>query len=175
WVFRKQLTPRWRAALWMLVMIRLLLPISLSSGTSIFNLAPSLKTAPIEAIRASAERPGQTPVLSSPRATIPDIQAQPAETGRSQIENVRALAPVVAEAIPAPLAPAPSRSPFRPSWPQVLLSIWLLGVATLSLTVLFFSLKIGRKLRAASRVSDEAILSLFAQCRDEIGIARELQ
>src|SRR4051812_24869287 len=103
WVFRKQLTPRWRAALWMLVMIRLLLPISLSSGTSIFNLAPSLKTPPLEAIRPSPQPPDQLSGPSSPRATIPDILPSLPEMERSQIENGLAPGPVVRKSIAAPL------------------------------------------------------------------------
>src|SRR5437867_11776091 len=34
WLFRRHLTPRWRCALWGLVMLRLLLPVSLSSSAS---------------------------------------------------------------------------------------------------------------------------------------------
>jgi len=41
WLFRRQLTPRWRCALWLLVALRLVLPISFSSETSIYNLLPS--------------------------------------------------------------------------------------------------------------------------------------
>src|ERR1700761_5909079 len=40
WVFQKQLTPRWRCALWLVVVARLLLVFSFSSATSIFNLLP---------------------------------------------------------------------------------------------------------------------------------------
>jgi beta-lactamase regulating signal transducer with metallopeptidase domain/uncharacterized GH25 family protein len=169
WLFRKQLTSSWRAALWMLVMIRLLLPISLSSGTSIFNLVPSLKAPPIGA----SARGGQAPGPSSPRSTIAVIQPSFTEIERSQMESATLDAPVIHESISTPLATTPS--PLRPSWPKVLLAIWLLGVASLSFTVLFFSLKIGHKLRVVSRVSDEATLNLFAQCREELGITQELQ
>jgi beta-lactamase regulating signal transducer with metallopeptidase domain len=34
WVFRKQLAPRWRCALWLLVVVRLL-PVSFTSNTSL--------------------------------------------------------------------------------------------------------------------------------------------
>ena len=40
WLLRKQLSPRWRCALWLLVVTRLLLPVSISSTASIFNLMP---------------------------------------------------------------------------------------------------------------------------------------
>ena len=38
WLFRQQLTPRWRCALWWLVVVRLLLPVSVENAASIFNL-----------------------------------------------------------------------------------------------------------------------------------------
>ena len=41
WFFRRRLTPRWRCALWLLVMVRLMLPLSLASSTSIFNWLPA--------------------------------------------------------------------------------------------------------------------------------------
>src|ERR1700722_18037231 len=37
WLFHKQLTPRWRYSLWLLVVIRLAMPFSAESGLSIFN------------------------------------------------------------------------------------------------------------------------------------------
>src|SRR4051812_7201360 len=37
WVFRDQLAPRWRHALWFLVVLRLVLPISPPSALSLFN------------------------------------------------------------------------------------------------------------------------------------------
>jgi beta-lactamase regulating signal transducer with metallopeptidase domain len=41
WLFKSRLTPRWRCALWLLPAIRLLLPVSISSTVSLFNLIPS--------------------------------------------------------------------------------------------------------------------------------------
>src|SRR5688572_25453507 len=70
WIFRRQLTPGLRCALWMLVMARLLLPVSLPTGFSIFNLLPS--TPPV---REAAETPP-----SVVPATTPAIVA--AEPGR---------------------------------------------------------------------------------------------
>ena len=40
-LFRRWLTPRWRHALWWLVMARLVLPATPASGVSVFNLAPA--------------------------------------------------------------------------------------------------------------------------------------
>jgi bla regulator protein BlaR1 len=37
WIFRRQLTHRWRFALWWIVLARLLLPFSPQSAVSVFN------------------------------------------------------------------------------------------------------------------------------------------
>ncbi len=39
WLFGRQLAPRWRYALWLLVLVRLTLPISSRSPCSLYNLA----------------------------------------------------------------------------------------------------------------------------------------
>ena len=38
WLFARRLRPRWRYALWLLVMVRLALPLTVSSSASLFNL-----------------------------------------------------------------------------------------------------------------------------------------
>lgn len=40
WLFRKRLSAGWRSALWLLLLVRLIFPISFPSGASVFNLAP---------------------------------------------------------------------------------------------------------------------------------------
>ena len=44
--FKNQLSAQWRCALWLLPALRLLLPVSLSSGTSVFNLVPKFDGIP---------------------------------------------------------------------------------------------------------------------------------
>lgn len=70
WLLRKQLTPRWRHALWFLVFIRLALPFSLETPVSLFNwFHPKLPAAgPVKSVEggpgraASPQEPAETPV-----------------------------------------------------------------------------------------------------------------
>src|SRR5512137_1259538 len=55
WLLRDRLSPRWRHALWLLVMLRLLMPWSIESGVSIFNALPGW---PVERGAPSAELGG---------------------------------------------------------------------------------------------------------------------
>src|SRR5579864_7417292 len=58
-LFRRQLSPRWRSALWLLVMVRLSLPVSIGSVVSIFNLWPRLPaSAPNEITLFTPPTPG---------------------------------------------------------------------------------------------------------------------
>ena len=55
-VFRKWLTPRWRCALWLLLVARLLLPVSPPSPLSIFNLPAFRLWRANPAVAGEAER-----------------------------------------------------------------------------------------------------------------------
>src|SRR5580693_6744719 len=37
WIFARHLSPRWRYALWLLVLVRLAMPLTVSSSASLFN------------------------------------------------------------------------------------------------------------------------------------------
>ena len=75
-LFGRWLTPRWRHALWLIVVARLLLPVAPASPWSAFNLAPTLPVR-LTARPASASL---TPVLSdssTPAARTPSIPTAP--------------------------------------------------------------------------------------------------
>src|SRR5947207_9601564 len=46
WLFRKRLSPEWRYGLWLLLVLRLLMPVSPQAAFSVFNLARLAKQAP---------------------------------------------------------------------------------------------------------------------------------
>jgi beta-lactamase regulating signal transducer with metallopeptidase domain len=73
WVLRKHLTPRWRHALWLLVVIRLALPWTVPSPVSLFNWvgggSPSAPSALAPAMTVAETAPGQegaAPMASAP-------------------------------------------------------------------------------------------------------------
>src|SRR5512138_1071649 len=65
WIFRKQLAPRWHHALWLLVVIRLLLPFSIETRVSLFNWIPH-PTAPagVTAVAVILPQPVAAPVTA---------------------------------------------------------------------------------------------------------------
>ena len=84
WVFRKKLSPRWRYALWSLVLLRLMLPVSPQSAFSIFNYA---KGANVFVAGTAAGSTGYQPVPSgdSPDGTKQTIHTSSAEIGRAHV------------------------------------------------------------------------------------------
>lgn len=75
WLLRNQLSPRWRHALWLLVVVRLVLPVSIESPLSVFNW---LKGIPMT---ASAEARGLTPettVVETVEHSLPPMTASAA-------------------------------------------------------------------------------------------------
>src|SRR5687768_361002 len=64
-LFRRHLTPEWSCALWLLVVIRLL-PVSLSSSVSLFNLLPRWFEPRIISLAPAAPTNPAAPSASAP-------------------------------------------------------------------------------------------------------------
>jgi beta-lactamase regulating signal transducer with metallopeptidase domain/Tol biopolymer transport system component len=81
WAFRKKLSLRWRYSLWLLVVIRLMLPVSVESSFSLFNQ--------IKAVKGFAFG-NATGVLFSgdaPSITVPSLQSIQAGTSRARVPS----------------------------------------------------------------------------------------
>ncbi len=162
WTFRRQLAPRWRCALWLVLVVRLLVPFSTSSAISIFNLLAVAETkaaaavghANVTRVTGPAEQaPGArfAPLASSP-ADQPSSTLAPSSAGRGEGTSLR-----------------PGQT-----WPRVLLGIWLAGVTVLLVRLLMMSRRFARRLAGASPVTDAQVLSLLTICRARLQIASRL-
>src|SRR2546428_696796 len=67
WVFQKKLSPRWRYALWSLVLIRLMLPLSPESTFSIFNYTKAVSAFAPETV--ATQRPAG--ILPADQPNVP--------------------------------------------------------------------------------------------------------
>lgn len=105
-VFRKQLAPRWRFALWWIVVLRLLLPVVPPSAWSVFNLA---KLVPGRTFYASKSSVSST--KAAPDASASLVPSPP----RPRASAVRATPLPHTLFKPLPDAPTPFSSPSRPS------------------------------------------------------------
>lgn len=159
WLFQRQLTPRWRCALWLLVATRLLLPFSPSSAISVFNLLP--RTSHLE----FAGPVQMTTVVSAradrPMPFAPSAQENKPNTGRRTAGGDRPL---------AAMAPKAAKSGFAWSWPIFIFSIWLAGVLVLTKHVLASSLRLWRHSTPLQPALQTLVTPLLRECCERLQI-----
>ena len=179
WLFRRQLTNRWRFALWWIVLARLLLPFGPESAVSLFNflqpplqlitrqlsassmLSPQSKHAPVA--------PGSS-VVAIPHSDMVESELPSMDMGESQLTAANDP-PAHSEATPTPIKA-------QPAWRWTdwlvpgLTALWLAGVLGLLGLVAVQFVRFQRRLGAGSRPADPALRELLEECRREFGMAR---
>lgn len=164
----RRLPPRWRHALWLIVLARLLLPVSVPSPASVFNflhvpMAPGTRT----------ESPPQfaSGFAAGDRgaAAQPDFAAAPAVDVREPFAN-DANPPSLEPVVTASTAAAPSAAPI--GWRRVAAWLWLAGVVGFTAVLAVQTLGLARRLRQAVPIAEEPLLRLLEACRAEMGVRR---
>ena len=175
WLFRRRLTNRWRFALWWIVLARLLLPISLPSTVSLFNLFQP-------AVRIIGLRP--TTPTAPPR--LPYKSYAP---GFPQVENALPHDPFPTPApvtVPAVSPPQPDTTVmanaiqtrarnFNDLLIPCLSGLWLAGVLILGGVVAAQLLRFNRKLARACAPSNPDLQTMLDDCRREFGVSRPIE
>jgi bla regulator protein blaR1 len=147
--FGKTLAPRWRHALSLLVVLRLMLPVVPQSSLSLFNLFH--RTTP----SANVTVPYEPPTATS------DLSPQPV---------LEAAAPMVLPPEPDAARPVSHALRFGPS----LKFIWLAGFVAMMLIVTRQHRRFVLESRRWGAVTDPRALGLLDECRNVIGIQRPL-
>ena len=111
WIFRHKLPPRWRHALWWLVAIRLLLPVTLESSISIFNWTGYRLVPASRALAVDGETPLALPVPVTGDAGAGTFASRPEPAAPAQPANdiAREAPPIMPE--PTVAAPDPALAP----------------------------------------------------------------
>src|SRR5262245_27742438 len=101
-LLRRRLSPRWRCALWWLVVLRLVLPFSPKSSFSIFNALPALSAAQTSAksvpplVTHAPVQAAAKPAVNSPRpGPASPSTVSPERTQPFDIQPVRSDSPSV--------------------------------------------------------------------------------
>src|SRR2546430_13754303 len=142
----KWLAPRWRYALGVLVLVRLLLPEVPAIAFSIFNLGEAFL--PIVPQTES----GVVPTPSMPTTRIPAVS-------HGTIAPLRSGAGVDRKI----------------DWLKAARILWLLGLTVSLLTVLRQQRKFARRIAAKPTAGDERILSLLESCKGVMGVRRQIR
>jgi beta-lactamase regulating signal transducer with metallopeptidase domain len=176
WLFRKQLTPRWRSALWLVVIGRLLLPISVVSAVSMFNLAPRWTQRPPMGLAFTTAPGVNSPQLgASAHGSAVDRfpQSRAGELPASEQANVdEQLRSRGVPSIAEPMSkPPPIRSPQHQfSWTAMLFWGWLLGALILAGHVTISSIRLARAVSGLPPLTDPAAVAVLAGCRARLSV-----
>lgn len=182
-LFRRQLTPRWRCALWLLVVARLLLPVSFTSAASLFNLLPAwtnhaaARSAPV--IVAVAASPVATAAPAQVAATTAPTRPPPSQTVQVH-GNAEADPAFPSSAVSQPPQPpradaGPAARPSAISWVAVLFGAWLAGALALAAHVGFTSVRLARRIAKLAPIHDPAVRAVLDECRGLVGVATPLE
>lgn len=178
WVFGKRIAPRWRCALWLLVMARLLLPVSAGSAVSLFNLFPHaqhtqhkvqswpvLQTSKQGAVHSSLTVPTAETVQTEMPPVVSQNPTSISETAISSLpaDPKTATKPAIAAAAPAKI-----------SWPSILFAVWLAGFLFFGGYVFLGSLRIRRRFAKLEPVANTNVPALLQDCRKQLGVRSEL-
>ena len=143
--FGRRIAPRWRHAMWLLVLARLALPVVPSSPVSVFNLAPQ-----------------RDAVATGVDATV---DAAPVEVSADAAQTfVGTFTPTIPE---APSPPGP-----WPGWPHSVAAVWAAGVLLLGTRVAWATWRVARVVRRLEPVHDEGVLDLLRDTAAELRVRR---
>lgn len=144
-LFRRVLSPKAKYYLWLLLALRLMLPVLPQSAMSIQNLLPQPT---VSAAASAAVLPSGTAGTPALVEAIPDVPAAPAD--------VPAAAPSA-----APVASAPAPAARTVSLSSVLLLLYGLGVGITVAVYLLLYLRTARMLRRLPACQDEETLAVW--------------
>lgn len=143
-LLKNRLSARWHYLLWMVLVIKLLVPFGPESAVSLFNRVPEIPQQTMSDIAYQMEQRYETSLgAETPLPYIPPTQ--------KQIEAYKTA------------ALAESLLPYA----------WAAGAALMTMWLVFTCCSLHKKLRRGSPVTDERIIHIFDACKRKMGIDRD--
>jgi bla regulator protein BlaR1 len=169
WFFRKQLSPAWRYNLWLLVLIRLVMPSLPGSAVSVFNLAKFSR--PLVADIAPFS-PALLSEAAGPRAESPASESAllPRDLGASNSP--------AASGFQVGLGPTVVHHAALRSAREIFLTqcrwLWALGAIFFFFRIVCQNVRFATRLRRRSRLCNQETLELLEHCKREVNIRQQL-
>ncbi len=192
WLAGNRLSPRVRYALWLVVVLRLLLPVSLESSFSLFNFTRSLPAKVFQAVggtsKASTDlvevKNGPAPV--APVASAPASRSLSVSTGPAAAPGGAGVSPAAANkagGTPALLAAPPptqillaattaTASTFP--WSATLSLAWLGGVVFLLVRIIWIPRRLNARLARDETPTSPAVFAVLDEAKRLSGVNRVL-
>jgi beta-lactamase regulating signal transducer with metallopeptidase domain len=174
----KRLPPRWAYALWMLVVVRLLMPAVPHSPWSVFNLkVPTSWARGIEASRPGTMEPTGPAAEAATARNLPARMLEGTRVTVGIIDGAERHATSSVVVTPKSIA-QPAVAPFAPStqfdWKQFglmrfVVFAWIAGAVIALLRVFTALLMLRRRIRGGTG-ADATTLALLHRCRREMGL-----
>ncbi|MCU4812826.1 M56 family metallopeptidase [Bacillus cereus] len=153
-LLKKQLTPRWQYALWLILLVRLLLPWSPNSSFSMY----SMLTQGYEYLSYPMQENLKVQTLN-------EINEQKTSSfylkGDNEVKKVQTFQDT-------------DKSTWSLSIYEFLLYVWLLGVFCLSFFILIVNRRLYVYLQKQSVIKDDRVLRIFESCKETMSIKRNI-
>jgi beta-lactamase regulating signal transducer with metallopeptidase domain/Tol biopolymer transport system component len=158
-----KLGPRWSHALWLVLLIRMVVPWAPPSRISLLNLLPSsVRQAQPPAVSTLTE---QDPGFHS--ATVSDAAETVAPQDATSSPSVQKAAPPKPQSLAeAEQSPGPAFLPLR----RILPLLWLAGAALVGVHLFAGHFALWRIVKRDRPLVDQSTLELFEECKAQMGV-----
>lgn len=167
-LFRRQMSPRMRHALWLIVLIRLLLPDFPNSPFSLFNAL--YLTSGVEQVDV-----GINPIAAN-EPKLQSLNNQELEPPKLQLNDSSQSYHPIPEAVslqqtePAP----PVSASIYPIILQIVSAVWLAGAVAIFSYLVVYLWKLKNKRKTLRMVTDARIVSIMNDCKRKFGIKQHI-
>ncbi len=180
-VLRDLLKPRWRHALWLVLVVRLLLPAAPQSALSIYSLLPDINQSTVSSTASVIVEKIQESQTQSMTPSDVTIQTKTPAGGPEDVAssiNQRSDNQSHSPTTTPTLLPNPTiqKQHYLGLWLSVLLPcLWLTGTITILLITLLQGLRLSRYISLARTVTDIETLALLKECKQRLSIRSNLE
>jgi beta-lactamase regulating signal transducer with metallopeptidase domain len=161
WLLRKRISPAWRYGLWLLLVLRLLMPVSPQSAFSIFNLA---RTGVKQPLTTSSSTILSEAVVSGPAENMNDIPVVPPSRG----------APLIVQAPAVDKTPVNKRV-VKVDWFAVAFCGYVAGVCFFAARLVWTNGRFRSRIGGYQPIVDENVTRLFNDCRAAFKISQPVR
>lgn len=160
-ILRNTLTPRWRYLLWMILIVRLILPWSPDSSYSIYSMLSYGNRTPFNSNQESIERIQGTAKTSDTR-----IKNNEDYNAHSPVqENGKGLKPTIH---------IETQNDETFSFYTIALNIWFTGVILLCAITIILNTRLARYIKKQPVITDERIVTIFENCKQSMSVHRNI-
>ncbi|MBL9168511.1 MAG: redoxin domain-containing protein [Verrucomicrobiales bacterium] len=175
----QRLAPRWRHGLWLIVLVRLALPVSFEWQGSMFSLVPSLR---VPLFSEKLDRATDLPARQSGFESLP--VGPPISKDISSADEPREDLQLAGASVPLPtsdITPFANRESFSPSLPQSpwpwmkwVAFVWALGAVGFGVLIGLPAWHFSRRVARLHPLNDPRVDSILTACRNRMSLKRNL-